>query len=173
MKARVGYARLRRKAHELLAGQNSAPVDLNSIAAALGAEIREFELEADVSGILFRGQGRRVIALNQTHSAVRKRFTIAHELGHLALHKGTEVHVDHGFRINLRDTRSATAEDVEEIEANAFAANLLMPAAWLRSDLRNSTFDMESEQQIDALAERYQVSSQAMIVRLTSLFSAK
>lgn len=173
MKARIGYARVRRKAEELLVGQSSAPVNLDAIAESLGAEIREFELDADVSGVLFRGQGRKVIAVNRVHSQVRKRFTIAHEMGHLALHKGTEVHVDQGFRVNLRDSKSATAQDVEEVEANAFAANLLMPAQWLRSDLRGSTFDLENEEQISDLAERYQVSAQAMIVRLTSLFSAK
>jgi Zn-dependent peptidase ImmA (M78 family) len=173
MKARIGYARVRRKAEELLSGQSSAPVNLDAIAESLGAEIREFELDADVSGVLFRDQGRKVIAVNRAHSQVRKRFTIAHEMGHLALHKGTEVHVDQGFRVNLRDSNSATAQDVEEIEANAFAANLLMPAQWLRSDLRGSTFDLENEEQISVLAERYQVSAQAMIVRLTSLFSTK
>lgn len=173
MKLRIGYARVRRKAQELLVGQNSAPVSLELIAEQLGAEIREFELDADVSGILFRGQGRKVIVINGAHPQVRKRFTIAHEMGHLALHKGTEVHVDQGFRVNLRDSKSATAQDVEEIEANAFAANLLMPAQWLRSDLQGSEFDLENEESIGVLADRYQVSVQAMIVRLTSLFSSK
>jgi Zn-dependent peptidase ImmA (M78 family) len=171
MKPRIGYARVRRKVIELLAGQHAPPVSLSAVAEALDAEIREVELEHDVSGILFRGDGRRVIAVNKAHPTVRKRFTIAHELGHLALHKGTEVHVDQVFRINLRDARSATAEDVEEIEANAFAANLLIPAHWIRADLNNSPIDLENETRIVGLADRYQVSTQAMIVRLTSLFS--
>lgn len=68
---------------------------------------------------------------------------------------------------------SATAEDVEEIEANAFAANLLLPAQWIRLDVAGYTFDLENEARIDALADRYQVSKQAMIIRLTSLFSPK
>jgi hypothetical protein len=70
----------------------------------------------------------------------------------------------------LRDARSATAEDVEEIETNAFAANLLIPAQWIRLDVAGYTLDLENEARIDALADRYQVSKQAMIVRLTSLF---
>ncbi|MGW1419838.1 ImmA/IrrE family metallo-endopeptidase [Bradyrhizobium manausense] len=173
MKPRIGYARVRRKAAELLEGQNSPPVSLDLVADLLGAEIREVELDDDASGILFRGNGRKVIAVNRSHHPLRKRFTIAHELGHLALHKGAEVHVDQVFRINLRDARSATAEDVEEIEANAFAANLLIPAQWIRLDVAGYTLDLENEARIDALADRYQVSKQAMIVRLTSLFSPK
>jgi Zn-dependent peptidase ImmA (M78 family) len=171
MKPRIGYARVRRKAIELLVGQHEPPVSLSDVATILDAEIREVELEHDVSGILFRGDGRRVIAVNKTHPMVRKRFTIAHELGHLALHRGAEVHVDQVFRINLRDAKSATAEDVEEIEANAFAANLLIPAQWIRADVGGSPIDFENEARIESLADRYEVSTQAMIVRLTSLFS--
>jgi Zn-dependent peptidase ImmA (M78 family) len=173
MKPRIGYARVRRRALELLEGQHTPPVSLETVAEMLGAEIREVELEHDVSGVLFRGQGRKVIAVNKAHTGLRKRFTIAHELGHLALHKGAEVHVDQVFRINLRDARSATAQDVEEIEANAFAANLLIPAQWIRADLAGSPIDLENEGRIGALAERYQVSAQAMIVRLRTSFLAR
>lgn len=173
MKPRIGYARVRRKAIELLEGQLCAPVSLELPAKKLGAEIRHVSLQSDVSGILFRGDGRKVIAVNESHSLLRQRFTIAHELGHLALHKGVEVHVDQIFRINLRDSRSATAEDVEEVEANAFAANLLMPAQWIRQDVAGEPLDLENEERVHTLAERYQVSTQAMIVRLASLFSPK
>jgi Zn-dependent peptidase ImmA (M78 family) len=149
------------------------PRDLTAIAGQLGAEIRVLDLAPDISGILYREADRRVIVANQGHSDARRRFTIAHEIGHLVLHKGEQVHVDSGFRINLRDPRSATAEDVEEIEANAFAANLLMPAAWLRADVQDPTLDATDSAELEVLAARYQVSPQAMIVRLTSLFSER
>lgn len=168
---RVGYARVRRRAEELLKDQARAPVDLETITKALGVEVRQFDLEPDISGILYREDGRRVIVVNQRHSPVRQRFTIAHEIAHLVLHKGESVHVDQAFLVNLRDPRSATAENVEEIEANAFAANLLMPAAWLRTELATDTIDLADEDELRTLAERYEVSTQAMAVRLASLFS--
>lgn len=167
----INYARVRKRASELLAGQVAPPVDLERIAKTLGAEIREFDLEPDVSGILYRQEGRTVIVYNKRQAVTRQRFTIAHEIAHLALHKGTPVHVDHQFRINLRDPNSARGTDIEEIEANAFAANLLMPAIWLRQELRSGLVDMENSEEITALADRYQVSLQAMVVRLTSVFS--
>ena len=167
---RVSYARVRRMADDLLKGQSGPPVDLEAIALRLGAQIRDYDLALDISGILYREKERRVIVVNQHHSAARKRFTIAHEIGHLALHRGEDVHVDSGFRVNLRDPKSATAENVEEIEANAFAANLLMPASWLRGELTDHSIDLNDDSEIATLATKYAVSAQAMMLRLTTLF---
>jgi Zn-dependent peptidase ImmA (M78 family) len=168
----INYARVRKRAHELLSGQLRPPVDLVSIAAKLGAEIRYFDLKEDISGILYREDDRKVIVVNQKQLPTRQRFTTAHELGHLALHRGVPVHVDHAFRINLRDPSSARGTDVEEIEANAFAANLLMPAHWLRNELRSGLVDFDNSVEVANLAVRYQVSQQAMLFRLTSIFAA-
>ena len=66
---------------------------------------------------------------------MRQRFTIAHELGHRALHPGRELILDVPVRVNLRDKTSSMASDIEEIEANAFAATLLMPEQMIRDQL--------------------------------------
>jgi Zn-dependent peptidase ImmA (M78 family) len=165
----VSYARVRNRVERLLKGLDEPPVDVEALARSLGAEVRLFRLERDVSGVLYRDKGRRVIVVNSAHPLVRRRFTIAHEIGHLLMHPGQTVHVDQGLRINLRDPMSATAEDIDEVEANAFAANLLMPAGWLRSDLADRSLNLEDATEIQHLAERYKVSQQAMIVRLASL----
>lgn len=167
---RVSYARVRRVANELLGSQRQPPVDLEKVASAKGAQIRYSDLAGDISGILFREGDRRVIIVNEHHPVARQRFTIAHEIGHLALHRGVDVHVDEGFRYNFRNPRSATAEDIEEIEANAFAANLLMPADWLRNDIRAHTLDLNDDSEIAELADKYQVSPQAILIRLSTLF---
>jgi Zn-dependent peptidase ImmA (M78 family) len=159
----------RRRAEELLRAYAHPPVDLEAIAHTLGVEIRPYDLKPDVSGILYRDGDRRVVVVNQGHTRERQRFTIAHELGHLLLHKGQPVHVDEGFRVNLRDRRSATAEDVEEIEANAFAADLLMPAKWLRIDIEQEFIDLADDTAMRMLAARYGVSPQAMAYRLATL----
>lgn len=169
MPARVNYALVRRRARELLADQTQPPVDLTRIARRLDAEVRKLAVAEDISGVLYRDGVRRIVVVNASHSAVRQRFTIAHELGHLALHRGDKVHVDHSFRINLRDGRSATAENVEEVEANAFAADLLMPAEWIWRDLDGTAIDPGDDGQISALAARYGVSQQALLIRLASV----
>ena len=63
------------------------------------------------------------------------------------LHHGKEVRVDTGFRVNLRSPESSTAEDIEEIEANAFAAAILMPEEFLRKELANFVLDIEDARQ--------------------------
>jgi Zn-dependent peptidase ImmA (M78 family) len=59
--------------------------------------------------------------------------------------------------------------EVDEIEANAFAAALLMPESFLRQDLKKLSIDFDDASQIEALAKRYNVSSQAMTFRLLNL----
>jgi Zn-dependent peptidase ImmA (M78 family) len=129
------------------------------------------DLADDVSGILVRDGERKVVVVNAKHAPARQRFTIAHEIGHLVLHPGQEVHVDNAFRINLRDGRSATADDVEEVEANAFAAILLMPLEWVRSAMSSPSIDLTDDGEVCRLADEFQVSTQAMLIRLTTLAS--
>ncbi|MGN6820459.1 MAG: ImmA/IrrE family metallo-endopeptidase [Sphingomonas sp.] len=165
----VAYARVRKISSELIADQQQPPVALEPILAKLGAELRHVEVATDISGILIRDGERKIVAVNNEHSDVRQRFTIAHEIGHLMLHEGEEVHVDSAFRVNLRDPRSGTAENIQEVEANAFAANLLMPADWVRRALGETWIDLNDDSEIARLADLFKVSQQAMLIRLTNL----
>ena len=144
------------------------------VAQALNAEIRREPFADDLSGVLMRQDHRAVIGVNQAHLPERQRFTIAHELGHLELHKGTPVHFDRAVvHVNLRNAISSQAVDREEIEANRFAAELLMPEAFLRRDVdelrANGIADVMDETLIAELARRYRVSLQAMTFRLSNL----
>src|SRR6185437_5381714 len=88
---------------------------------------------ADISGLLYRVAGTvPVIGVNSTNPKVRQRFTIGHELGHLTLHQGQHLILERLVRLNFRDATSSTASDQEEIEANQFAAELLMPRVLLQ-----------------------------------------
>jgi Zn-dependent peptidase ImmA (M78 family) len=165
------YSLARKRAHDLLAiGKiEKPPVPVERLAALAGAEIRYEPFAGDLSGIVHRTQGNRhIIGVNSLHPLTRRRFTIAHELGHLLLHKDEELHIDERFPIGLRSGLSSLAQDDREIEANQFAAELLMPLGFLREDLESLRLDVETEETIHRLAERYQVSVQAMTVRLTS-----
>src|SRR5262249_6862121 len=121
--------------------------------------------------VLLREPDRTMIIVNAANAPVRQRFTIAHEIGHFALHRGT-VYLDGRARVNFRDGLSSMATDQEEIDANAFAAALLMPARWVRSDfesvVRNAAVNSEEELAED-LAVRFSVSRQAMHFRLINL----
>ena len=108
-----------------------------------------------------------VIAVNSSHAGTRQRFTIAHELGHLTLH-GTQTFVDRHF-VFRRDQKAATGNDREEIQANMFAAELLMPREWLVSDAGEHGFDIGEDEGLAELARRYGVSQSAMLFRLANL----
>ena len=122
---------------------------------------------------MVREPGRAVIGVESNQPETRQRFTIAHELGHFLLHEGDQVHVDRQFRLNYRSAKSSTAEDVEEIEANAFAAAILMPERLLRVDAGRLQFDIEDEEAVRELAIRYNVSTQAMAIRLLNMVSMR
>lgn len=156
--------------------QREVPVE--KLAKSAGLRIDRQRLDDDsLAGFLMRGAPFPcpVIGVNARQTETRQRFTIAHELGHFLLHTGEGVHVDQHFNIKLRSGLSSQGRDVEEMEANLFAAELLMPQAWLEEDVNNlDPFDLERgpDGELDIvqhLAKRYNVSAQAMSIRLSSL----
>ena len=93
---------IRRLVDELLArtGVTGAPVPVVGIAKALGVQVRRQRAEPDLSGFLLRDAGgpRAIIGVNSQHHQNRRRFTVAHELGHFLLHAGERLHVDRSSR---------------------------------------------------------------------------
>lgn len=150
---------------------DSPPVPVENVANTLGLKIQRSPLPDNLSGLLVRTKNfkRPVIGVNSTHATVRQRFTIAHEIAHFILHEGEEIHVDRNIFIKFRNSASSTAEKPEEIVANGFAAELLMPKSFLEADLNEQNLDLGDEDLLDDLAERYKVSRQAMAFRLSKL----
>lgn len=154
-------------------GSTDLPVPVDRIATFCGVRVsyQPFDGE-DVSGLLYRKPGSDpVIGVNSSNSLVRQRFTIAHELGHLELHKGKELILDRLVRVNFRDSTSSQATDAEEMEANAFAACLLMPKHALQEQMEIYVRRkrVRDEQVVEGLARDFKVSRQAMEFRLINL----
>src|SRR5712664_3503178 len=124
-------------------GIKRPPVPVEELASRLGAQISYSPFDGDLSGMVFRDEAKIIIGVNSLHHPNRQRFTIAHEIGHMLLHKGQEVHVDRAYRVSLRNDLSSKAVSPEEMEANAFAAALLMPEGMLVQDLRGQEIDFE------------------------------
>lgn len=143
------------------------PVPVHKIAKQEGIQILDLPGAEDISGALVRKGPKTVIAVNPRHHMHRRRFTVAHELGHFFQHADVQTHVDQDFRINFRDARSSGAVDWMEIQANEYAASLLMPTAFLLHDVTKR--GELTENFITSLATRYEVSTMAMRIRLTNL----
>ena len=171
-KARKSRA-IRQEAEQILVQLkiSKPPVPVDLIAEKLGARIRfsPFDGNSELAGMLVRRGEETVIGVNSLHHVNRQRFTIAHECGHLLLHIGKEVHIDRSFRINRRDGVSSQAIDPEEIEANRFAAELLMPYDMIMKDLLQYEVDIEDEVELKQLSDKYQVSVQALTHRIANL----
>lgn len=162
---------VRAEARSLVAahGVTAAPVPVDRIAKAMGISVRYAPLEDELSGMAFIKDGVRVIAVNALHHPNRQRFTIAHELAHHVLHAATlasGVHVDKV--ILRRDELSATGTQGLEVEANAFASELLMPRE-LVTDIVGQAVDLNDEARLAAVAKRFRVSTAALQFRLASL----
>jgi Zn-dependent peptidase ImmA (M78 family) len=155
------------------AGITNAPIDVKRIALLQNAAVHEEVADDKFAGYLLRDSpsGVAIIGVNAFHSETRRRFTIAHEIGHLLLHaplEGEPVHFDEIFM--RRDALSAQGTEPREKEANLFAAELLMPAHLIARDLPALTRSAASEERvIDELAEHYAVSVHAMGIRLSYL----
>jgi hypothetical protein len=93
---------------------------------------------------------------NNEEISYRTRFTVAHELAHVML-----GHVREG-RAPKRDKAFNNYQDPDEVAANAFAANLLMPEDLVRKLYR-------SAKDVQDLAEAFGVSAVAMSYRLKNL----
>ncbi len=172
---RPRYSLARRRAQQILkeGGVTSPPVPLERLVELCRAAIRYEPFEGELSGMVHRrSDGSGVIGVNSSHSPTRQRFTIAHEIGHLLLHSDDEVHIDEKRPLGQRDELSSQAVDPREIEANQFAAELLMPESFVRECLVNLVDEepeVSIEDAIEKLARVFRVSQLAMTHRLTNL----
>lgn len=142
-------------------GENSLklPVDPRTIAKIQGVKViadESFDGE-DISGeFLFEGL-EPVIKYNPNDSLKRQRFTIAHELGHYVLQHG------YAFRDNKKNF-TVNNFDKNEVGANKFAAELLMP-----SDALHVLIKQRKITDVKELARLFDVSLTAMAFRLENL----
>lgn len=88
-------------------------------------------------------------------SAVRRRFNVAHELGHILLHGDIE---------SIHDYTSQELKNIIEKQAHYFASCLLLPEKGFLDSLLSANLDFYIE-----LKKRWKVSIQAMIVRTFQL----
>jgi Zn-dependent peptidase ImmA (M78 family) len=160
------------KASQLLKKNGVAPTPpIDPVALAVSENIRvklaTFRDES-VVGMISRQGGTFVIYVNDNDHITRKRFTIAHELGHYCLGHldNRENYVDkdsylfrQGF---LSEERRGSKDHWPEIQANIFAAALLMPQELVQEHCGRHP-------SLKSMARVFQVSQQAMQYRLDAL----
>jgi hypothetical protein len=154
-------ADIHRQAARLLqrAGVTREPVSLRDVVSALNLEVVQaagepFVCEAALQPV---GDGHAIVVRGGS-SEHRRRFTIAHEIGHFVLHPQRRA-PERGGGVNA-------SWQQQEREADQFAAELLMPEALVREAMLQEGSD------VGRLAGRFDVSRKAMQTRLRTLGSS-
>lgn len=131
-------------------------IDLEAIAYHLGARVQFRPLDGCEARIIGRGD-KAIITINNRSSYRRKRFSIAHELGHWQHHRGQPL-VCRAEDFRPRDVLSS------ERIADMYAADLLMPNYLFRPLAHQHpklTFKT-----ITTIADAFQASNTAAAIRL-------
>ena len=151
-------AHIRRQAARLLqsAGVSREPVSLRDVVSALNLEVVQTTGEPFLceGALQPMGDGHAIVVRGASNER-RRRFTIAHEIGHFVLHPG-RLAPERGGAVN-------EAWRLQEREADQFAAELLMPEPLVREAV------LELGADAGRLADRFDVSRKAMQVRLSGL----
>jgi Zn-dependent peptidase ImmA (M78 family) len=130
-------------------GLDERAPNLDDVVRRLGIQL-EYVVAPGWSGAVESApDGRAVIWIDSTDAVTRRRFTIAHELGHLFLHPLGQQFRDSTFLGNS-----------QERQANLFAADFLMPKWMVDGDFRSAF------RSVVDLAEMYRVSPDVMRIHL-------
>lgn len=164
------YSYIEEKAEEVLLenGFFSIGFDVKKLAKKLNVEVLPKKLDDDVAGLFVRINGKPIISYNQNQkNKSRERFTIAHELGHFLLHSNKPIFIDKNPKVMFRNNASSSGEQLQEKEANHFAAALLMPKKLIKIEIDKMSNDIINP--IKYLSRLFKVSEQAMSFRLANL----
>jgi Zn-dependent peptidase ImmA (M78 family) len=138
----------------------SVPIYPRKIAEEIGIFVQEMKVEGGYDGYLMCANGVWGIMINGSiKSRARKRFTIAHELGHYYISRHDEGN-HQCFRKDIGAVDPSARQD--EREANEFAVELLMPNDFFRSDMHGRSINLDT---INWLATRYGTSMTSTAIR--------
>ena len=138
-------------------GIQTSPINVAELARHYGIKVDLRPMEDDISGHLSLKNGTWHISVNSLHHWKRQRFTLAHELGHFFLHRWKCQNFTDKMLFRKNETSPM------EVEANNFAADLLMPEREFRDYIG------EKSSKVEELAEHFAVSALAVRVRAKKL----
>ncbi len=146
-------------------GFNSIVVDPVKLANAYNIEVKNAKFyNNDVSGMLKKENDKITIYINSGEPIIRKRFTVAHELGHFFLN-----HLDEKDKTIHRKS-DLFSSNVKERQANIFAAALLMDEYKVKDLYTKLDYiGVPLEKIIIKMANTFKVSRAAVNIRLKEL----
>lgn len=138
-------------------------IDIEAIAQHCGVTVYEEPLAGCAARIIGVGE-KAIVVVNSNDSLPRRRFSIAHELGHWAYDRGAAA-----FECSPRQFLDEWGQITPEYRANRYAAELLLPKSIFGPRCRRSPASFAT---VDALSSEFQTSRTATAIRLVELGSA-
>ncbi len=138
---------------------DTSPIDLPVLCEKLNIDLTFEAMDSQESGYVKYNRSKKIwqMAVNTFHHPTRQRYTIGHELGHIILHgKKQQIFKDKVFFRNGESNKI-------EIEANDFAAKLLMPRDEFQRVVQNKFSD------VSEISKHFGVSSLAVRYRAKNL----
>ena len=137
-------------------------VDIANIVRQQNYNVFIDDLDNNISGYV--DHENREVVLNKNETPERRRFTLAHELGHIILNSNNRI--QHRDNI-LNNQLDIYANDDKEVEANYFAGCILMPRDVFIREFNSIKGDIDYK--IQKLAYYFGVSKLAVNVRANVL----
>ena len=138
-------------------------LDMDLFVSGLDAMLIEEDL-TNCDGKIIFGKSKAVIKVNSSiQFPERKRFVAAHEIGHLIMHRNIQLPDDTFANFNIiAGMENALKNGRQELEANEFASELLMPEKLFLKEAKGKKF---SPLLIKQLSERFKTSLTATVFR--------
>ena len=119
-------------------GPDEMPVE--DVIAGMGGYIR-YESMGKTDGRIVYGDNISTIFINSDiQYEGRKHFALAHELGHLVMHRGSAIHEDNLSLEWFNSAEKQLKKGKQEYEANQFASEYLMPSNLFRQECKGRKF---------------------------------
>ncbi len=135
------------------------PYDLEALVLNYATvELHHFPNDADGVTIGIGGEKKPQILINSDSPETRRKFTLAHELGHIIIPWHTGTIVSHLDKIETNEEYRRM-----ESEANQFAAELLLPSSWINE--KESEFS-SVEKLISTILDESGASRDATLIKI-------
>jgi Zn-dependent peptidase ImmA (M78 family) len=136
-------------------------IDLKDIAMERGVLVRERVLKGSEARLVRKGRTGIITVDKYIPEEGRKRFAVAHDLGHFELHRESQL-----MFCTEQDMVVWNENKPQEIEANEFAANMLMPGSLFTVRLGKEKPNLDM---VKSLAGEFRTTLTATAVRYAQL----
>lgn len=132
-------------------------IDIEDLIRKMNIKLVTTELKEGILGASkVEGLKKLIVISSKVYNEEQKRFTLAHELGHILIHRGTHYFSKEEFDM-IRTNKQ------KESEADKFAVELLLPSRIIKNRIRENDVNFKL---IKEIAQKYKMSLTSTSIRV-------